>query len=344
MDVYFESSWAILSSIGIANFLFGLIIVSITRLSVVVAVPLVVSVATAVANGLCFYAFYQDHPTTQKAVASVFADLFWLIQEVGLSFYGYVILARVLPRQEKRIFVPMFWVIVAAIAGCRCAIAAQRVQALVSGSDSLQVIINHLHTGYFICIALLECVTAVFLLRKFGSAKKASQNASIRTGLLRHFMRGTEIRLATLALIGVSRAITYFFQTSLQAASSTASQIDRFIYTLECVFPMMFYIDVLASRIKFTGSSQEQSYGANGMGASAKMKSRSTPRRADHRYPGWQELDDENVFPMGLTSVSRAVPSDAGVLAISDDARKNGASRNGITKTVEVNVSKAGAD
>lgn len=150
-----------------------------------------------------------------------------------------MILARVLPRQDKRIFVPLFWLIVAAIVGCRCAIAAERIQALITGDNSIQAVINHLHTAYFTCIAVLECVSAVFLLRKFGSAKKASQNASIRTGLLRHFMRGTEIRLASLALIGVSRAITYFFQTSLQAASSTASQLDRFIYTLECVFPMM---------------------------------------------------------------------------------------------------------
>lgn len=109
----------------------------------------------------------------------------------------------------------------------------------MTGDDSVQMVINHLHIGYFVCIAILECVSAVFLLRKFGLAKKASQSASIRTGLLRHLMRGTEIRLASLALIGVSRAITYFFQTSLQRASSTVSQLDRFIYTLECVFPMM---------------------------------------------------------------------------------------------------------
>lgn len=154
--------------------------------------------------------------------------------------YGMVILVRVLPRREKRLFVPLFWFIVAAITGCRCGIAAERARAIMTGDDSQQHIISALHTGYFICIAALEVVCAVFLLRKFGSAKKASQNASIRTGLLKHFMRGTEVRLATLALIGVSRAITYFFQTSLQAASTTTSQLDRFIYTLECVYPMMF--------------------------------------------------------------------------------------------------------
>lgn len=135
---------------------------------------------------------------------------------------------------------PIFWVIVAATAGLRVSILVRRIQAIMTEDESLQTTISHLHTGYFVSIALLECASAFFLLRKFASAKKASASASLRTGLLKHFMRGTEIRLASLALIGISRAVTYFFQTSLQAASSTASQIDRFIYTLECVFPMMF--------------------------------------------------------------------------------------------------------
>lgn len=82
MGIYYESSWAVLSTIGIANFLYGMIIVSITRLSVVVAVPLVVSLATAVANGLCYYAFYEDYPPLQQAIASGFADLFWLVSDV----------------------------------------------------------------------------------------------------------------------------------------------------------------------------------------------------------------------------------------------------------------------
>ena len=103
-------------------------------------------------------------------------------------------------------------------------------------------------------------------------------------------------------------------------------------------------IDVLASRIKFTGSSQERSYGVNQKGgASAKMKSRSTPRRANHGYPGWQEIEDDHAFPMGLTSVSRAVAApDLNALAAIEEARKHDPSRVGITKTVEFNVSKAG--
>ncbi len=54
VPVYFEESWAILSSLGLVNVLFGLMIIGITSLSPVSTVPIVVSVAGAVANGLCY--------------------------------------------------------------------------------------------------------------------------------------------------------------------------------------------------------------------------------------------------------------------------------------------------
>jgi hypothetical protein len=159
---------------------------------------------------------------------------------VGLSFYGYAILMRVLSLRDKRVFMSLFWTLVLVVVSIRMTILVERVQAILRADDSLQTIISNLHVGYFASIAVLECISAFFLLRKFASVKKESANASLRTGLLKHFMRGTEIRVATLALIGLSRAITYFFQTSLQAASSTASQIDRFVYAFECLFPVMF--------------------------------------------------------------------------------------------------------
>jgi hypothetical protein len=78
--VYFELSWSILSTIGIANVLFGSLVCSITNFSQISAVPIVTSIAGAIANGLCFYAFYAEGGTlTSKAVASVFADLLWLV-------------------------------------------------------------------------------------------------------------------------------------------------------------------------------------------------------------------------------------------------------------------------
>lgn len=79
MGLYFEQSWAILSTIGVVNVLYGLVIISITKISTVVLIPIIVSGAGAIANGLCYYAFYSDHPLTNTLVASGFADIFWLV-------------------------------------------------------------------------------------------------------------------------------------------------------------------------------------------------------------------------------------------------------------------------
>lgn len=79
VPVYFELSWAILSTIGLANVLFGVMIVGITSLSPVSIVPIVVSAAAAIANGMCYYAFYADYPQTNTIVASAVADVAWLV-------------------------------------------------------------------------------------------------------------------------------------------------------------------------------------------------------------------------------------------------------------------------
>ncbi|KAH8900502.1 hypothetical protein GQ53DRAFT_632965 [Thozetella sp. PMI_491] len=239
MTLYFETSWAILSTIGIANVLFGLTIVGITHGSPATAIPIVCSAAGAVANGLCYYAFYCDFPTANVAVASAVADLMWMVQEAGISFYSYAILVRVLRNRDATIFKSLFWALVLIIFAVRVLIVVTRVRAIVTGDLEFQYTLNRLHVGYFISIACLECVSAYFLLRKFASAKKLSMEASLGTGLFRYLMRSTEIRLAALALIGITRAVTYFFQPSLQVATNTASQFDRFVYTFECLFPVV---------------------------------------------------------------------------------------------------------
>jgi Co/Zn/Cd efflux system component len=78
--VYYELSWSILSTIGIANVLFGLMVAGITSFGPVSIVPIVTSAAGAIANGLCYYAFYdKENSATTQAVASVFADILWLV-------------------------------------------------------------------------------------------------------------------------------------------------------------------------------------------------------------------------------------------------------------------------
>jgi hypothetical protein len=125
------------------------------------------------------------------------------------------------------------------ILAARISITVLRVGIVEGRDDGVQQIINRLHVGYFSLIAVVECVSAFFLLRTFHKAKILSRETAIRTDLIRHLMRSTEGRLALLALLGIMRACTYSFQVSVQSATSVASQLDRFAYTLECMFPVM---------------------------------------------------------------------------------------------------------
>ncbi len=77
----------ILSTIGLNNFLVGLMVAGIVgEFSILVLVAIVDSAAVCLANGLAYYAFDADFPTINKAVASVFADLAWLVSAIGTRF------------------------------------------------------------------------------------------------------------------------------------------------------------------------------------------------------------------------------------------------------------------
>jgi len=135
----------------------------------------------------------------------------------------------------------LFWVLMALITALRAVILVSRVRYILghSTAEDLQSTIDRLHIGYFSSIAVVECVSAAFLLHTFHAARRISMRAAIQSGLFSYLMRSTEIRLALLALIGITRAVTYSFQSTAQSATTVASQMDRFAYTLECVFPMI---------------------------------------------------------------------------------------------------------
>jgi hypothetical protein len=80
VPIYYETSWSILSTIGLINVLIGFLVIGITSLSPITIVPIVVSSASAIADGLCYYAFYADYPIIPTAVAAGFADFFWLVR------------------------------------------------------------------------------------------------------------------------------------------------------------------------------------------------------------------------------------------------------------------------
>jgi hypothetical protein len=144
---------------------------------------------------------------------------------------------KILERHSRIIFMMLFWILIAAISSLRAAILIIRVQYILDGSQVSEALrtINSLHIGYFISIALVECLSAFFLLHKFNWAHRFALEAS----LFSYLMRSTEIRLALLALVGVTRAVTYSFQATAQSATTVANQLDRFAYTLECMFPVM---------------------------------------------------------------------------------------------------------
>ena len=154
-----------------------------------------------------------------------------------------MILQRVLRNNQWRVFMILFWTMIVGIVGIRIVIAITRVRLILSEGDALQSLVNHLHIGYFVLIALLECLSAYFLLTIFAKARRSSFQAAIKTNLFQYLMRSTEVRLALLAVLGIMRAITYSFQASAQSATNVASQVDRFAYTMECMFPViMLYV------------------------------------------------------------------------------------------------------
>jgi hypothetical protein len=156
-----------------------------------------------------------------------------------MSSYSYQILTKVLQGRDRTIFLCFFWAMMAAIFVLRVVILISRAPDNIQGSSALQGRINNLHVGYFVSIALVEPISSFFLLRVFAVAKASSEIVYSGSSLFKHLMRSTEVRLTTLSVIRIIRAIAYSFQTTAQSATSVASQVDRFAYTLECLFPVV---------------------------------------------------------------------------------------------------------
>ncbi|KAK7967217.1 uncharacterized protein PG986_001494 [Apiospora aurea] len=89
------------------------------------------------------------------------------------------------------------------------------------------------------------CISSALLLFKFNSARRISVKVALQSGtgvLFSYLMRSTEVRLTLLAVVGVTKAVTYSVQATAQSASSVADQLGRFAYTLECKFPVILLV------------------------------------------------------------------------------------------------------
>ncbi|KLU87297.1 hypothetical protein MAPG_06298 [Magnaporthiopsis poae ATCC 64411] len=87
--------------------------------------------------------------------------------------------------------------------------------------------VNHLRMAYFPLIALLECVSASYLLTAFVRARVDSLKRVTKTDLFSYLTRSTGHRLALLAVVGTMRAVSYSYQASAQAKRDKSSQSVR---------------------------------------------------------------------------------------------------------------------
>jgi hypothetical protein len=249
----------------------------------------------------------------------------------------------------------------AVLLAIRMVILVSRARDILAGSNSLQSTIDHLHVGYFSTIALVECTSAFFLLRKFASARRTSIEASSTSGLFSYLMRSTEIRLATLAIIGFSRAITYSFQTTAQSATTPASQLDRFVYTLECIFPIMLLyvpptprsnilrvvrhtdanipsIDILASKLIMTNHIQECSSQSRSRQLHASIQKHGLGTSRISMYPISHietRVDAHNILSSSQEQIVQGTVSSAGTRKSSGETEEFQDKNGTITKTVE---------
>ncbi|CAG1992406.1 unnamed protein product [Fusarium graminearum] len=167
------------------------------------------------------------------------------------------LMLRVLRGLRWRVFASLFWSGIAGIVMVRIVIITFRVRSILAENNDLLMTINHIHIGYFGLIALLECLSAYFLMVLFTSAKASSAEIARSGGLFQYLARSTEMRVALLALQGVLRAVTHSFKTAGQTAENIATQLDRFFYAVFCLYSMVLYIDLLSSKLKFSAGSQD---------------------------------------------------------------------------------------
>lgn len=140
---------------------------------------------------------------------------------------------------ERMVFVTLFWALIVVIAVIKVIMMVISVRSILQSPILSPVVYSGLHVGYYLTIAVVECLSAAFLLKNFRAGLRSSMSSPLRgSRLYRYLMRSTEIRLSTLAFIGIMRSAAYPFNPSLKR-SALSSDLDTFASTLECLFPIV---------------------------------------------------------------------------------------------------------
>jgi hypothetical protein len=141
--------------------------------------------------------------------------------------------------RDRKVYLTIFWALLVVTAVVRIAIIVFQATDIYNSSSQHLSIVNHLHIGYFVPIALNECLNAFFLLREFRAGLQSSMSFLLKSGMLyRYLIRSTEIRVSMLACIGISRAVTFSFYTLLYPAGP-AGELDLYVYSLGSFFPVL---------------------------------------------------------------------------------------------------------
>ncbi|OAQ57758.1 hypothetical protein VFPPC_12384 [Pochonia chlamydosporia 170] len=258
---FLESVWGNICIIGFNNVLVGLLVFAITgECSVLLLVPIVTSAACSLAMGLDYYQAAYDHPARIDVALEVFKSLAWLIQEAGLPFYSYALVTRILRGHKRVVFLVLFWAIMVVVTITKALMIVYSCQYHLHSQIFSAAFDRHVHVGYYVAIALVECVGAWFLLRNFYAGLQLSRSSPLRDSkFYRHLIRSTEFRVVMMiAFFGICRTVTYSFRSSFRSFEgwhNIAGQLDLLVGTLLDLFPFVLFIDILASRLVFAQES-----------------------------------------------------------------------------------------
>jgi hypothetical protein len=98
------------------------------------------------------------------------------IQKAGLSFYSYEILIRVLRGRDRRIFMIIFWIMIAIITIFRCVICVSRVQDIMQNSTGRTNLIAICTSDASPALLLSKCSAPTSYCESFFSQVKLSRD------------------------------------------------------------------------------------------------------------------------------------------------------------------------
>jgi hypothetical protein len=126
-------------------------------------------------------------------------------------------------------------------AGSRVPMVVHHIEWLRSSQSLVGQSRDNWFIGYFGGLAFAQGWIAFFLLRVYFKACQNESNEPVyRVGIVKKLARSSEVRIASLCLVGLTRIFTSAFRHSNPSTINLAEQLDRFVYAIECLFPIVF--------------------------------------------------------------------------------------------------------